>query len=868
MDFKGDIHTNGAPKSGQENLLKKDNVATPEARSFEIKVGDPVDKTDGKKEDPSFISGLSVGQTWRQCQGSLGENGFGQICNTDMFGFTQQGMNTSANMNVGLAPFQSTEPPTMAESQKTSILHANEPPKPFLAPSNPSDTSTHILDKPAEVCSWTGQAMLTHSPNKAEQSPSERLGYQGVPHKDATSDEGSDEAVQQKKKKCETSEEAYGLLESLRTPEKTLSKTSNQEDCSPPGNGESWKSEIREWGGGRIQAKKSKSRKKLPEEWASLPNTGSPSLPPDPNTTVDIDMDMFIPDMYEGKDPPTTFVQQEGSLPSFTAALQSAIPATLSQENTILLSNSPDLSQSNQVLTSNLTSGLETTAHAISSPHADTKTFQKNSSSPSDPSSIVVSQNPADPASLTSQTNHQEPLQAKSHQGKEDTIAKEKIEKIDASPKTDILNTLVKADKPENTEKTDNKKVDNMGKIQEAEKQDSKTEKNGKPEKANNVEETKKEVMEEKKNGGEKVDKTVKNEKNVKAAKETSKPTAANGNKDLISPDKVKSNKQNSAKPSSHSTGENSRTPSSSSANKSGPVAKKTSPTGTKKPPGITSTHEAKTSENSTPAQRKPPVPKFNGASKGSSGTKTSSSSVKTTLKKTPTNAASTPTTPASDGTPAPRASRITKPPVPKQVPLPKKPPVPRAPRNARIPNTPLPDLKNVSSKVGSTDNMKYQPGGGKVMIVHKKLDFSHITSRCGSKDNIKHIPGGGNVQILNKKVDLSKVTSKCGSKDNINHKPGGGNAKTESQKSKPKSKTGSMNNVGQEPGDDHAEGVGDQQKSEGSPPAPANPPIQTSGGTKEKELKESSPVPPPAPSEGQGIWNSQSQDKPIPATN
>ncbi|KAK3531091.1 hypothetical protein QTP70_010361 [Hemibagrus guttatus] len=666
MDFKGDIHSNGAPKSGQDNLLKKDTMATPEARSFDIKVGNPMDKLDGKKE-----------------------------------GFTQQGMNTTANMNVGLAPIQSSKPPTMAESQKTSILHANEPPKPFPAPSKPSDTSIHnILDKPAEVRSWTGQAMHTHSPNKAKQSPSEPLGYQGVLHKDATSDEGSNEAIQQKRKKCETSEEACGLLESLRSPEKAQTKSSNQEDCSPPGDGETWKSEIREWGGGRIQAKKMK----------------------------------------------------------------------------------------------------------------------------------------------------------------EETIAKEKTEKIDASPKTDILDVLVKADKPENTEKTDNKKVDNR----QAEKQDSKTEKNGKVEKVGNVEVTKKEVK-EKKNGSEKVDKTVKNEKNVKAAKETSKPVAANGTKDLISPDKVKSNKQNSAKPSSHCTGENADALNSSSANKKGPAAKKTSPTGTKKPPGITSTHDAKTSENSTPAQRKPPVPKFNGASapKGSSGTKTSSSSVKP-LKKTPGNAASAPATPATDGTSAPRPSRITKPPVPKQVPLPKKPPVPRAPRNARIPNTSLPDLKNVSSKIGSTDNMKYQPGGGKVQIVHKKLDFSHITSRCGSKDNIKHVPGGGNVQILNKKVDLSKVASKCCSKDSINHKPGGGNMKLESQKSK--SKTGSMDSVGQEPGVDHAEVVGVQQKSEGSPPAPANPPIQTIGGMKEKGINESSPVPPPAPSEGQGVRNSQSQAKHIPA--
>ncbi|XP_017345731.2 microtubule-associated protein tau isoform X1 [Ictalurus punctatus] len=826
MDFKGDIHSYGAPKSGQDSLLKKDNVATPEAKSFDIKVGDPMDKIGGKKE-----------------------------------GFTQQGMNTSANMNVGMAPFQSTKPPTMAESQKTSILHANEQPKPFLAPSKPPDTSTHnILDKPA------GQAMLTHSLNKAEQSSSELLGYQGVLHKDATSEEGSDEAVQQKGEKCETSEEAYGLLESLRSPEKTQPKSSYQEDCSPPDNGENWKSEIREWGGGRIQAKKSKSRKKLPEEWGSLPNTASPSS--DPNTEMDIDMDVFISDMYETKDPPTTFIEQGGSS-SFTTTLHSAIPSTISQANTVLLSNNTDLSMSNQVLTPNLTSGPKTTAHSISNPHADTKTFQNNSSvsgpSLSDPSSTVVSQNPAAPASLTSQTKHQEPPLAKSHQVKEDTIAKEKMEKMDTSPKTDILNTLVKAEKPENTEKTDNKKVDNVGKIHEAEKQDSKTEKNGKLEKGSNAAETKKEVKEEKKNGGEKVEKTVKNEKNVKAAKETSKTTAANGNKDLISPDQVKSNKQNSAKPSSHSTGENSGAPTSSSANKTGSVAKKTSPTGTKKPPGITSAHDAKTSENSTSAKRKPPVPKFNEAPKGSSGTKTSGSSVKTSLKKTAANAASAPST---DGTPALRPSRITKPPVPKQMPLPKKPPVPRAPRSARIPNAPLPDLKNVSSKIGSTDNMKYQPGGGKVQIVHKKMDFSHITSRCGSKDNIKHVPGGGNVQILNKKVDLSQVTPKYGSKDSINHKPGGGNAKIESQKSKSKSKTGSMDSVGQEPGADLAEQVGDQQKSEGSPPTPTNPPIQTDGGMKEKGLKESSPAPPPAPSEGQGLWNSQSQDKHIPATN
>uniref|UniRef100_A0A3B4BCD6 Microtubule-associated protein n=1 Tax=Periophthalmus magnuspinnatus TaxID=409849 RepID=A0A3B4BCD6_9GOBI len=118
---------------------------------------------------------------------------------------------------------------------------------------------------------------------------------------------------------------------------------------------------------------------------------------------------------------------------------------------------------------------------------------------------------------------------------------------------------------------------------------------------------------------------------------------------------------------------------------------------------------------------------------------------------------------------------------------------------------TTAPDIRNVRSKIGSTDNMKHQPGGGKVEIVSKKLDFSHVTSRLGSKDNLKHVPGGGKVQITNKKVDLSKVTSKCGSKDNIKHKPGGGDVKIESHKvnfkDKVQSKVGSLDNVSHSPG-------------------------------------------------------------------
>ncbi|KAM3592198.1 uncharacterized protein V6R79_014472 [Siganus canaliculatus] len=112
-------------------------------------------------------------------------------------------------------------------------------------------------------------------------------------------------------------------------------------------------------------------------------------------------------------------------------------------------------------------------------------------------------------------------------------------------------------------------------------------------------------------------------------------------------------------------------------------------------------------------------------------------------------------------------------------------------------------DLSNVQSRCGSKDNIKHTPGGGKVQILTKKLDLTNVQSRCGSKDNLKHVPGGGNVQIVHKKIDLSNVTSKCGSKDNIRHKPGGGNIEIKNEKLefKVQSKVGSLDNIGHVPG-------------------------------------------------------------------
>ncbi|XP_043397704.1 microtubule-associated protein 4 isoform X12 [Chelonia mydas] len=180
----------------------------------------------------------------------------------------------------------------------------------------------------------------------------------------------------------------------------------------------------------------------------------------------------------------------------------------------------------------------------------------------------------------------------------------------------------------------------------------------------------------------------------------------------------------------------------------------------------------------------------------------------------TPT--ATTPGTPVSPGVttsrpkPKPAAARPTT--ASSTTPEAKKPSTVKAPlKTSTVPKPPRPtssvsasDLKNIRSKIGSTDNIKHQPGGGRVQIVSKKANYSHVQSKCGSKDNIKHVPGGGNVQIQSKKVDISKVSSKCGSKTNIKHKPGGGDVKIENQKlnfkEKAQAKVGSLDNVGHVP--------------------------------------------------------------------
>ncbi|XP_068517281.1 microtubule-associated protein tau isoform X11 [Anas acuta] len=165
---------------------------------------------------------------------------------------------------------------------------------------------------------------------------------------------------------------------------------------------------------------------------------------------------------------------------------------------------------------------------------------------------------------------------------------------------------------------------------------------------------------------------------------------------------------------------------------------------------------------------------------------------------------------PGSPGTPGSRSRTpsLPTPPArePKKVAVVRTPPKSPASAKSRIQPSaaPMPDLKNVKSKIGSTENLKHQPGGGKVQIINKKLDFSSVQSKCGSKDNIKHIPGGGSVQIVNKKLDYSSVQSRCGSKDNIKHVPGGGSVQIVYKPvdlSHVTSKCGSLGNIHHKPG-------------------------------------------------------------------
>ncbi|XP_072929174.1 uncharacterized protein tau isoform X2 [Epargyreus clarus] len=150
-----------------------------------------------------------------------------------------------------------------------------------------------------------------------------------------------------------------------------------------------------------------------------------------------------------------------------------------------------------------------------------------------------------------------------------------------------------------------------------------------------------------------------------------------------------------------------------------------------------------------------------------------------------------------------------------------------------QVGSAPSPNIKAVKSKIGSLDNTTYKPGGGKVKIENRKIDFNNVTpkiaakndaytpsggskkitttklewnakSKIGSLQNTTYRPGGGDKKIETVKLDFKeKAKPKVASTANINHKPGGGGVKIENQKLdfKAQSKVGSLDNVKHKPG-------------------------------------------------------------------
>ncbi|XP_026097340.1 microtubule-associated protein 4 [Carassius auratus] len=466
----------------------------------------------------------------------------------------------------------------------------------------------------------------------------------------------------------------------------------------------------------------------------------------------------------------------------------------------------------------------------------------------------------------------------------------EEAEKIESSPKMEKKMEEVKVEGSKSDQKAEKDKEEQVKEV-EKEKAEQKTEQH----------QTEKEKVEQKTEKIEPTDKKpAKAEKDEKTPKTAAKPKPAVSNgapgKHLTSPEKktkpvAGATKPSSAKPllssASSATAPPKRpAPTSAPLSKKAPVPKAPAPAaGTKRPPtastrpptaSSTVTREVKPKTavpKTSVAPARPPADKPVTAARTSTITSRSTASAaaarrpvtKTESKPGDEKKPSTPkTTDASRSKPAPlKASttttssarpRSTKTPVSSSSPSASA----AAPRPASASSTttrttprpastststPAHHTKNIRSKIGSTDNIKYQPGGGKVQIVSKKVDYSHVTSRLGSKDNIKHVPGGGNVQILNKKVDLSKVTSKCGSKANIKYKPGGGDVKIESRKvnfkDKAQSKVSSMDNVNHEPGGGKVKAEGVQETAEGSG-APSSG--VSAGPAQENGLKEGAP--------------------------
>lgn len=64
-----------------------------------------------------------------------------------------------------------------------------------------------------------------------------------------------------------------------------------------------------------------------------------------------------------------------------------------------------------------------------------------------------------------------------------------------------------------------------------------------------------------------------------------------------------------------------------------------------------------------------------------------------------------------------------------------------------QVGRAPPPNLREVRSKIGSMDNAAHKPGGGKIKIESKKLEF-HVAPKITAK-NDEYQPGGGDKRVI-----------------------------------------------------------------------------------------------------------------------
>ncbi|KAJ8278773.1 hypothetical protein COCON_G00058390 [Conger conger] len=197
-------------------------------------------------------------------------------------GFSQPGL---VNMDVGMAPFQTERPPSIAEPQKSPLSLASEPPK-----HPPLDSTTGLLGDP-----WEGHGglqadlpftssvstVISRHANQLAGSPPDP---QWPPHQSTgAGEEREGEAAdrkqqQKKKKKRRPREEVYDFQENRGPLEDSQGP---QAENMPPADGqhrrrdEGW--ERDDWGRPGGRGKKGKSRKKFPDEWAMLQDPPLPS---------------------------------------------------------------------------------------------------------------------------------------------------------------------------------------------------------------------------------------------------------------------------------------------------------------------------------------------------------------------------------------------------------------------------------------------------------------------------------------------------------------------------------------------------------------------------------------------------------------